>query len=166
VKRIDEGDPMKKRLRRFSVCFAAVVLACASTACSRQIRRSGMPADARTALDTAIDDIDAGRYEKLYREAAEEWRNQVPLEESKATFQKLRDKLGKVRSRDLQTMREEQTSTGPVRGHSLIVVYQATFDQTRGTPPESIKGIETFTLLERGGRWYLARYFVSSDALK
>jgi hypothetical protein len=152
--------------RRFLFCIAGLVLACSLAACSRQIRRSGMPVDARATLDTAIEDIDAGRYEKIYREAADEWRNQAPLEESKATFQKLRDKLGKVRSRDLQTMREEQTSTGPVAGHSLVVVYQATFDQTRGTPPESIKGIETFTLLERGGRWYLARYFVSSDALK
>ena len=125
-----------------------------------------MPAGARSVLDTSIEDIDAGRYEKLYHEAADEWRNEAPLDESRATFQKLRDKLGKVRTRDLQTTREEQTSTGPVPGHSLIVVYQATFDQTRGTPPQPIKGIETFTLLEHGGRWYLARYFVSSDALK
>ncbi len=151
---------------RLSACLTVVVFVCLLAACSQNIRRTGMPAGARSVLDTSIEDIDAGRYEKLYHEAADEWRNEAPLDESKATFQKLREKLGRVRTRDLQTSREEQTSTGPVPGHSLIVVYQATFDQTRGTPPQPIKGIETFTLLEHGGRWYLARYFVSSDALK
>jgi hypothetical protein len=46
------------------------------------------------------------------------------------------------------------------------VVYQTTFDHTRGTPPQPVMGMETFTLLERGGRWYLGGYFLTSDALK
>ncbi len=109
-------------------------------------------------LDTAIADIDAGRIDKLYREAADEWRNDTTLDGSKATFQQLHARLGKVRTRDLQSVREEQTSTAPVAGHSLLVIYQSAFDQ--GT------GMETFTLLERGGQWYLARYYVTSNALK
>jgi len=60
--------------------------------------------------------------------------------------------------RDFETAREEQTSTAPIPGHSLIVVYQTSFE--RG------QGMETFTLVEHGGMWYLARYFVSSTALK
>jgi hypothetical protein len=125
-----------------------------------------MPAGAQAALDMAIEDIDAGRYEKLYNEAADEWRKASTLDQSKTTFKTLHDKLGNVRNRELQTAREEQTSTGPISGHSLVVVYQTTFDQTRGTPPQPIKGMETFTLLEHGGRWYLARYFVTSNELK
>ena len=109
-------------------------------------------------LDASIEDIDAGRYEKLYREAADEWRNDTTLDGSKATFQKLRDRLGKVRTRDLQSVREEQTSTAPIAGHSVIAVYQTSFEQGAG--------METFTLVERGGRWYLARYYVTSNALK
>ena len=70
----------------------------------------------------------------------------------------MRDKLGNVRTRSLQTAREEQTATAPVPGHSLVVTYQTSFE--RGD------GMETFTLVEHGGRWYLARYFVSSKALK
>lgn len=129
-----------------------------SFACSQGIRRSGMPAEAQTVLNTSIEDIDAGRYEKLYHEAADEWRNEATLDESKATFQKLRDKLGRVRTRNLQGVREEQTSTAPIAGHSVVVVYQTSFE--RGD------GMETFTLLERGGRWYLVRYYVTSSALK
>ena len=126
-----------------------------SFACSQGVRRSGMPAGAQTVLDTSIEDIDAGRYEKLYHEAADEWRNDATLDESRATFQKLSDKLGRVRARNLQSVREEQTST---TGHSVVEVYQTSFE--RGD------GMETFTLLERGGRWYLARYYVTSSALK
>jgi hypothetical protein len=126
--------------------------------CSQGIRRSGMPAGVQTVLDTSIADIDAGRFEKLYHEAADEWRSDTTLEESRATFQKLRDRLGKVRTRDLQSVREEQTSTAPIAGHSVVVTYQSAFDQG--------SGMETFTLLERGGQWYLARYYVTSNALK
>jgi hypothetical protein len=125
-----------------------------------------LPAPAQSALDNAIEDIDAGRYQKLYNEAADEWRLAATLEQSETTFKTLHDKLGNVRTRDLQSAREEQTSTAPIGGHSLVVVYRTTFDRTAGTPPRPITGMETFTLLEHDGRWYLARYFVTSNELK
>jgi len=128
-----------------------------SISCSEGIRRSGIPAGAQNALDTSIEDIDAGRYEKLYNEAADEWRRNASLDESKATFQRLRDKLGTARRRDLQTAREEQTATAPIAGHSVVVIYQTSFEHG--------EGMESFTLLEHGGKWYLAKYFVSSTAL-
>jgi hypothetical protein len=155
-----------RRHSRKSFVYFAVLLLVFCCGCNRGARRNGMPAGAQAALDAAIEDIDAARYEKLYNEAADEWRKAATLDQSKATFKTLHDKLGNVRNRELQTAREEQTSTGPISGHSLVVVYQATFDQNRGTPPQPVKGMETFTLLEHGGRWYLARYFVTSDALK
>jgi hypothetical protein len=138
--------------------FVTLVLIVISAACSQGTRRSGVPAGAQAALDRSLEDIDAGRYEKLYHEAADEWRNETTLDESKATFQRLRDKLGNVRTRNLQSAREEQTSTAPIKGHSVVIVYQTTFE--RG------EGMETVTLLEHGGQWYLARYFASSSQLK
>ncbi|HMG72134.1 MAG TPA: DUF4019 domain-containing protein [Pyrinomonadaceae bacterium] len=144
-------------MRNFHL-FSIGILVLLSSACGQSVRRSGMPPGAQTVLDASIEDIDAGRYEKLYHEAADEWRNDSSLDESKATFQKLHDRLGKVRTRDLQSVREEQTSTAPIKGHSVIAVYQTSFEQGNG--------METFTLLERGGRWYLARYYVTSNALK
>jgi hypothetical protein len=126
--------------------------------CSAGIRRSGIPAGAQTALDSAIADIDAGRYDNLYQQAADEWRNQSTLDESRATFQRLREKLGNARTRSLQTAREEQTGSAPVAGHSVTVIYQTSFD--RG------EGIEILTLVEHGGRWYLAKYYASSSGMK
>src|SRR5882724_11694558 len=101
----------------WSWSLAIVVLA--SFACSPSTHRNGMPAGAETVLDKSIEDIDAARYEKIYHEAADEWRNEATLDESKATFQKLREKLGRVRMRNLQSAREEQTSTAPIAGHSV-----------------------------------------------
>jgi hypothetical protein len=145
-------------MRNFHLFGIGIFILLGSACSSQNIRRSGMPAAAQAVLDTSIEDIDAGRYDKLYHEAADEWRNDSTLDESKATFQKLHDKLGKVHTRDLQSVREEQTSTAPIAGHSVVALYQTSFDQG--------SGMETFTLVERSGRWYLARYYVTSNALK
>jgi|SRR5258706_3040244 len=153
-----KAKPYRNVLRQSRAPLLTVLLLFTFACSSQNIRRSGMPAAAQTVLDTSIEDIDAGRYEKLYHEAADEWRNDTTLDESKATFQKLYDKLGKVHTRDLQSVREEQTSTAPIAGHSLVALYQTSFEQG--------SGMETFTLVERGGRWYLARYYVNSNALK
>ena len=128
------------------------------SACNASVRRSGIPPGAQAALDAATADIDAGRYDELYEQAADEWRSQSTVEQSKATFQTLRDRLGNARIRSLLTAREEQTSTAPVAGHSVTVLYQTTFD--RG------EGMETFTLVEHNGHWALAKYYVSSSGLK
>ncbi len=138
--------------------FVIPALVVISAACSQGTRRSGVPAGAQAALDRSLEDIDAGRYGKLYQEAADEWRNESTMDESKATFQRLRDKLGNVRTRNLQSAREEQTSTAPIKGHSVVIVYETMFE--RG------EGMETITLLEHGGQWYLAKYYVTSTTLK
>ena len=129
-----------------------------SGGCRENIRRTGIPAGAQSTLERAIEDIDAGRYEELYQEAGDEWRRDATLEQSKATFRTLRDKLGNVRTRTFETAREEQTGTAPIAGHSLVVIYQTSFEHG--------DGMETFTLIERNGQWYLARYYVTSTALK
>ena len=139
--------------RRFAIACALLTILGVS-ACTQRTRRSSLPGDAHATLDTAIEDIDAGRYEKLYNEAAPEWRAKASLEDSKATFQRLRDKLGKAGVRNQQTAREEQTGAG----HTVIVIYQTSFE--RGD------AMETFTLAERGGQWQLAGYFASSTALR
>jgi len=148
----DEKTPTVK------VLLLLLVFAFISVGCRESVRRTGIPAGAQSVLQTAIEDIDAGRYEKLYQEAGDDWRHDATLDQSKATFRTLRDKLGNVRTRTFDTAREEQTSTAPIAGHSLVVIYQTSFE--RGD------GMETFTLIERNGQWYLARYYVTSTALK
>lgn len=121
-------------------------------------KRSGLPPEAQTAIETIGEDLAEERYEKLYTEAAREWQTANTPERSAATFKLLRERLGVVKNRSYQTATEEQTTGGPLPGHSLVVTYYTTFD--RG------EGMETFTLIERDARWQLARYFVNSNALK
>ena len=149
---------MRRESRTFFVRVLPLLVMLTLTGCNASVRRTGIPSAAQAALQAAIDDIDAGRYDKLYQEASDEWRSQSSSEESNATLQRMRDKLGRARTRTQQTAREEQTSTAPVAGHSVSVIYQTTFD--RG------EGIETFTLIEHGGRWALAKYYVSSSGAR
>jgi hypothetical protein len=132
-----------------TLIYMALVLSC-----TQGTRRSGLPAGAQVALEAAIEDINAGRYEKLYNDAAPEWRAEASLEDSKATLDRIREKLGRPGVRNQQTAREEQTGAS----HAVIVIYQTSFE--RG------EGMETFTLVDHGGSWQLAKYFVSSTALK
>jgi len=143
-----------RRPSRGSFVSFAVLILVFCWGCNPSTRRNGMPAGAQTALDSVIADIDAGQDEKLYGEAADEWRRESTLDQSRATFATLREKLGKVHVRNLQGVNEEQTGTA----HSVFVAYQTSFDRS--------DAMETFTLVEHGGRWQLARYYVTSTALK
>lgn len=104
------------------------------------------------------DDLEWERYEKIYQESSSHWKRDATLEQSTEVLKKLRTQLGKVENRSLHTATEQQNSGGPLQGHVFIVSYQTRF--TNG------QGMETFTLIEEGGRWALARYLVNSTALK
>ena len=147
-----------KTMKRWWILALLIVVLLTGLSCRSGARSSSIPAEAQAALNAAIDDIDNGRYDKLYQESAAEWRAQSSLEDSKAKLQKLHDSLGKARTRLLNSAREEQTSTAPIAGHSVTAFYQTTFD--RGT------GMEAYVLVENGGRWQLAKYYVNSSALK
>ena len=128
-------------------------MACATNQGARSI-----PPEVESTISTISDEIAAERYDKVYNEASELWRGTSTLEDSTATFKTLRTKLGPVESRTLQSATEQQNSGGPLKGRAYIVNYRTKF--------QNGEGMETFTLVERDGRWLLARYFVNSTALK
>ena len=72
--------------------------------------------------------------------------------------QVLREKLGPVESRVLQSATEQTNSGGPLKGRAYILMYRTKF--------QNGEGMETFTLVERKGQWLLARYLVTSTALR
>jgi hypothetical protein len=127
--------------------------ACATNQASRTI-----PSEVESTIGAISDDIAAERYERIYNEGSELWRQDATVEQSIATFKTLRSKLGAVENRTLQSATEQQNSGGPLKGRAYIVTYQTKF--------QNGEGMETFTLVERNGHWLLARYFVNSTALK
>jgi hypothetical protein len=144
----------------YPLLLLLLLSSCAALAlsCTVDQKRSGLPSQARAAIETISADLSEGRYEKIYDEAAEEWKNANTVGQSEDAFKRMKEKLGGVKTREYQTAREEQTTGGTLPGHSLVVTYYTTFE--RG------EGMETFTLVERKGQWQLARYFVNSNALK
>ena len=135
------------------VLFSIVGFACATNQGSRNL-----PPEVESTIGAINDEIAAERYDKIYNDASELWRQDASLEESTATFKALRTKLGPVENRTLQSATEQQNSGGPLKGRAYIVAYRTKF--------QNGEGMETFTLVERDGHWLLARYFVNSTALK
>ena len=144
-------------LRPFLLSFAFCLFTFAFFGCGAEERR-GVPAGAQAAVDRVTEEIAAGQDARVYEEAAEEWRAAVSAEENGKILSRVRERLGRVESRALHTGREQQSADPPLSGHALELVYQTRFERA--------SAMETFTLLERGGDWKLAGYYVNSDALK
>ena len=129
-----------------------------SFACAANQERRSIPPEVESTIATINEEIAAERYDKIYNEASELWRQGATVDESTATFKTLRTKLGIVENRTLQSATEQQNSGGPLKGRTYIVTYRTKF--------QNGEGMETYTLVEREGHWLLARYLVSSTALK
>lgn len=126
--------------------------------CGLSAERRVIPPEVESTIASVTDDIAAERYEKVYSEASDLWRQDANLEQSVATFKTLRTKLGAVENRVLQSAKEQENSSGPLQGRAFIISYRTKFQHG--------EGMEAFTLLQRNGRWLLARYFVNSTALQ
>jgi hypothetical protein len=146
------------RHRTPKTCALVLLIAIFSSACAANQGRRSIPPEVESTISTINEEIAAERYDKVYHDASELWRQDATLEESTATFKTLRTRLGKVESRTLQSATEQENSGGPLKGRAYIMTYRTTF--------QNGAGMETFTLVERNGRWLLARYLVNSTALK
>ncbi len=161
VKAKGKRQKVKVGRRGFILTFTFLLLPFVLLACEVD-ERGALPGEAQETIDRVTEDIAAGRDEKVYDEAAEEWRAQATPEQSGAALGRVRERLGRVQSRAMYSGvrsggggREGGSQTS---GHTLTVIYQTTFERATG--------METFRLLERDGRWLLAGYTVTSDALK
>ena len=153
---------MKRRtMTHAPVAFLFLSLAFAA-GCGVEQKRSGLPTDAQAAIDTVTGDLARGDYDKIYADAADEWRQTTGADNSRAHLERIRNTLGNVLSR-AQLSAQERAPAGSSSGDSqagrtLVVAYNTKFERA--------DAIETFTLVERKGRWLVARYAVNSNALK
>jgi hypothetical protein len=135
-----------------------LLLAAMAFACGINNQRARVPSEVEEVVASIGRNIDEERYEQIYNDSSDLWKQDVTLEQSNDVFKTLRAKLGKVETRSLHSAAEQQNSGGALKGHAFILSYETRFE--RGS------GMETFTLLEQDGRWRLARYLVNSTALK
>ena len=131
----------------------------AAAGCGVSQKQSGLPAGAQAAIDGLTYDLSQGDYDKIYAEAADEWRQTARADESRANLERLRNALGGVLSRaQLSAQERAAGNDAQPSGRTLVVGYNTKFERA--------DAIETYTLVERSGRWLLARYVVNSNALK
>lgn len=136
-----------------------LLLATGAFACGISDQRaSRVPSEVEDVIASIGNNLDQERYEQIYNDASDLWKQDATLEQSNQVFKTLRSKLGKVENRSLHSATEQQNSGGPLKGHAFILSYETRFE--RGA------GMETFTLIEQDGRWRLARYLVNSTDLK
>jgi hypothetical protein len=154
-----ERNNLRQSLQFTSIGYWLVVaLLLVFTACGLQTGGREIPAEVESQVTAISDDIAAERYEKIYNEAADLWRQDSDLEHSTAMLKQLREKLGGVKNRTVHSAIEQENSGGPLQGRSFTLTYQTNFE--RG------EGMETFTFVQRNSQWLLARYRVNSTALK
>lgn len=146
-----------RSFRFFEAVFLALI-SFSAVACNLQSERRGIPPEIESRINAISDDINGERYEKIYNEGSDLWKQAATLEQSVSEFKTLAVKLGKADRRTLHSAAEQHNSSGPLKGQAFIVSYQTKFEKG--------EGMETFTLIEKDHQWLLARYFVNSMALK
>lgn len=150
---------LRQTCGRYLLIFLVVFLSTLTvSACRQDAERPRVPTEVQEMIANVGDQISQERYEQIYNDSSELWKQEVTLEQSNEVFKTLRTKLGKVESRSLHSATEQQNSGGVLKGHIFILTYQTRFEHG--------EGMETFTLIEENGRWTMARYFVNSTALK
>src|SRR6266576_780141 len=73
-----------------------VLVVLASVACALQASHQGVPPEVESVVTTVGEDAEEGRYEKIYNEADEQWRQDSTLEQTTAVFSTVKNKLGKI----------------------------------------------------------------------
>lgn len=140
------------------IVLIVLLLAATAFACGINNQRARVPSEVEEVVASIGNNLDQERYEQIYDDSSDRWKQDVTLEQSNEVFKTLRSKLGKVENRSLHSATEQQNSGGALKGHAFILSYETRFE--RGA------GMETFTLIEQDGRWRLARYLVNSTDLK
>jgi hypothetical protein len=136
---------MRRAILLIVPLLAATALTCATLACGISNQRARVPSEVEEVVANITANIDQERYEQIYDESSDLWKREVSLEQSNQVFKTLREKLGKIESRSLNSATEQQNSGGRLKGHVFILSYETRFE--RGP------GMETFTLIEQDGRW-------------
>jgi hypothetical protein len=161
---LSSGGSLSKRrvisgrnIKRLSLLCALAVFASLGS-CRVDERQSGIPSTAQELINAFTEDFNSGRFDKIYLESAEEWRTRVTIEQSNETFGTLKERLGAIKERTYTSGKQQQNPSANLPGNSLVVRYNTKFNRA--------EGMETFTLIEREGRYLLAGYSVSSNLLK
>ena len=103
--------------------LVACLLLLTLSACGEGEYRGRVPGEVQEVINNVTELIAQERYDQIYLESSERWKQEVTLEQSNEVFKTLRTKLGKIESRSLTYANEQENSGGPLKGHVFILSY-------------------------------------------
>jgi len=111
-------------------------------------------AAAETAALTWLKLVDAGDYAQSWATAAELFRNRIGRDARVSRVSGVREPLGAVKSRELQSARFEHSLPGAPDGEYVIVQYASRFEH-------KAEALETVVpVKDTDGHWHVSGYFL------
>ena len=111
----------------------------------------------KAAIESAgawLDLLDSGKYSESWEEAAEYVKALANKDNWQKTFQGVRQPLGKLVSRELESTRYTTSAPGAPDGQYLIIQYKTSFENKKSA-------IETVTpMLDKDGKWRVSGYYI------
>lgn len=109
---------------------------------------------ARSAALTWLTLVDAGDYAQSWATAAELFRNRIGRDAWVSRVSGLREPLGAVKSRELQSAKFQRSLAGAPDGEYVIVEYATRFEHKAAT-------LETVVpMKDSDGHWHVSGYFL------
>ena len=98
--------------------------------------------------------VDNGRFAESWNEAAQYFKSLVTKEKWEESVQAVRNPLGKVLSRELESQQYATSLPGAPDGEYVVIQYNTTFENKK-------EAVETITpMLDKDGKWRVSGYFV------
>lgn len=98
--------------------------------------------------------VDGVKYSDSWEEAAELFRNAITQEQWYQSLKAVRDPLGKLVSRELDSKLYKRSLPGAPDGEYMVIQFRTSFENKKTS-------IETITpMLEKDGRWRVSGYYI------
>ena len=114
---------MSRKRTALHALSISVFLTLILSACNQDVQRGRVPAEVQEVVARIGEQIAQERYDEIYHQSSERWKQEVTLDKSNEVFKTLREKLGKIESRSLTYANEQENSGGPLKGHVFILWY-------------------------------------------
>lgn len=98
--------------------------------------------------------VDNGKYESSWNEAAQFFKEKVPLSQWESTLEQVREPLGKVHSREVANYQFTTYMPGAPKGEYVVLQFKTSFEQ-------KTESTETITpMLDSDGQWRVSGYYI------
>lgn len=111
----------------------------------------------KTAISEALKwltEVDEGKYEESWNDAAENFKNSVKKEQCVQSLQAVRKPLGNIISRKLKHSTYNTSLPGAPDGKYVVIQFDTSLENKKSA-------IETVTpMMDRDGRWRVSGYYI------